>query len=143
MPLTFNIASNRLAGHQAGQRVISIKKDVVCSIIEMSDWLRAFAAPALPASTIRLARLPGRLSMAPELRFAASGPEGIALGFFGLEPPAGRIQLMTGFTWVHGAPVPLFRGQYKHLCMYRRSSAVSFTLGVETLWSFGFWAADE
>ena len=116
-----------------------------------------------------------------------SGPEGIEVGFFGLEPPAGRILLMTGFTWgVHGAPgtvveltmkvtsgtpndshwvaplaldippganavvrtetfpmpVPLFRGQYKHLCLYRRSTVVSFTLGVETHWLFGFWAAD-
>src|SRR3712207_2873503 len=36
---------------------------------------------------------------------AASGPQGIEVGSFGLEPPAGRVLLMTGFTWgVHGAP---------------------------------------
>jgi hypothetical protein len=119
---------------------------------------------------------------------AASGPDGVEVGFFGLEPPPGRILLMTGFTWgVHapagsvvemelrvtsgtptdfhrvaplsllippGAnavvrtehfpmPMPVIRGQYKHLCLYRRSPSTPGTIGVETHWLIGFWADDQ
>ena len=39
-------------------------------------------------------------------------------------------------------PMPLFRGQYQHLCLYRRDPSTPGIIGVATHWLTGFWADD-